>query len=81
MGFERWWEFGERHVLGLMGGILGLLREEGVIELDEIGTLAELLYGSLSAAALSIARSSDPKTTRNEMRDVVIRLLVGLRPA
>jgi AcrR family transcriptional regulator len=81
MGFERWWEFGERHVLGLMGGILGLLRDEGVIELDEIGTLAELLYGSLSAAALSIARSSDPKTTRNKMRDVVIRLLVGLRPA
>lgn len=81
MGFERWWEFGERHVLGLMGGMLGLLRDEGVIELDEIGTLAELLYGSVSAAALSIARSSDPKATRDEMREVIIRLLVGLRPS
>jgi AcrR family transcriptional regulator len=68
MGFERWWEFGERHVLGLMGGMLGLLRDEGVIEVEEIDALAELLYGSLLAAALSIARSSDPKTTRDEVR-------------
>ena len=80
MGFDRWWEFGERHVLGLMGGILGLLREEGVIDVDEIGALSQLLYGSLSAAALSIARSSDPKATRDEMRDVTVRLIVGLGP-
>lgn len=81
MGFERWWEFGERHVLGLMGGILELMRAEGLIDLDEIGTLTQLLYGSLTAAALSIARSSDPKATRDEVRDVTVRLIEGLRPA
>jgi AcrR family transcriptional regulator len=81
MGFDRWWEFGERHVLGLMGGILERLREEGFIEVEEVGTLGQLLYGSLSAAALSIARSSNPKATRDEMREVTIRLIRGLRPA
>jgi AcrR family transcriptional regulator len=81
MGFDRWWEFGERHVLGLMGGVLESLRAEGLIDVMEIGTLTQLLYGSLSAAALSIARSSDPKATRDEMREVTIRLILGLRPA
>jgi AcrR family transcriptional regulator len=81
MGFERWWEFGERHVLGLMGGVLEQLRDDGFIEVEEIGTLTQLLYGSLSAAALSIARSSDPKATRDEVREVTIRLIVGLRPS
>jgi AcrR family transcriptional regulator len=80
MGFDRWWEFGERHVLGLMGGILERMREEGLIEVEEIGTLTQLLYGSLSAAALAIARSPDPKATRDEVRDVTVRLIAGLRP-
>jgi AcrR family transcriptional regulator len=80
MGFDRWWEFGERHVLGLMGGILERMREEGLIDVEEIGTLSQLLYGSLSAAALAIARSPDPKATRDEMRDVTVRLIAGLRP-
>jgi len=80
MGFDRWWEFGERHVLGLMGGILERMREEGLIDVEEIGTLTQLLYGSLSAAALAIARSPDPKATRDEVRDVTVRLIAGLRP-
>ena len=81
MGFDKWWEFGERHVLGLMGGILERLREEGFIDVEEVGTLGQLLYGCLSAAALSIARSSNPKATRDEMREVTVRLVRGLRPA
>jgi AcrR family transcriptional regulator len=81
MGFDRWWEFGERHVLGMMEGVLERLRDEGFIEVAEVSVLAQLLYGSLSAAALAIARSSNPKATRDEMRDVTVRLVGGLRPS
>jgi AcrR family transcriptional regulator len=81
MGFEQWWQFGEEHVLGLMRGMLSRLRDDGLIELDEIDMLTELLYGVLSAGALSIARSPDPKATRREVRDVTTRLIIGLRPA
>ena len=81
MGFDRWWEFGERHVLGMMEGILERLRDEGFIDVADVGTLAQLLYGSLSAAALSIARSSNPTATRDEVREVTVRLVSGLRPA
>ena len=80
MGFDRWWEFGERHILGLMRPLLIRMRDDGTIEFDDLEMLTQLLYGTFVAAALSIARAPDPKAARDASRAVVVRLMEGLRP-
>jgi AcrR family transcriptional regulator len=80
LGFMRWWEMGEHNEIGLIKGLLADLRRVGLIELDDVDMLTRLVFGSLIAAALDIARSASPAQTRDRVRDVVARMIFGLRP-
>jgi AcrR family transcriptional regulator len=81
LGFMCWWEMGESNEIGLIRGLLSDLHREGLIEVDDIDMLTRLVFGSLIAAALDIARSAEPTVTRDRVRDVVARMIFGLRPA
>ncbi len=81
LGFMSWWEMGEVNEIGLIKGMLESLYAEGLIEIDDTDTLTRLLFGSLIAAALDIARSPEPAATRDRVRDVVTRMISGLRPS
>src|SRR5579884_2416993 len=81
MGFANWWEHGERHVIGVIRGMLAALDEHGLIEHDDLDALTQLLFGSAVACALAIARADDPKSDSLRMREATIRLVEGLRPA
>ena len=80
LGFVRWWECGERHEIGLIKALLQALRSDGLLDVENLDVLTRILYGSLAAGALAIARADDPKAERDAIRDVVVRTIEGLRP-
>ena len=81
MGFARWWECGEQYEIGLIKAMVEALRSEGQIEIDDVDVLVRILFGSLAASALGIARAEDLEAERDANRRVVVRMLEGLRPA
>lgn len=80
LGFVRWWEHGETHVQGALKAALASLRTDDLIRTHDIDALGAALYGTLTAAALSITRADDPQAVRDAMGRTVIELLNGLRP-
>jgi AcrR family transcriptional regulator len=81
MGFAAWWEHGERHQIGLIQAMLASLHAEGLVAVDDIRMLATLLFGSITAGALALARAADPAAERGRARAILVRLMEGLRPA
>jgi AcrR family transcriptional regulator len=80
LGFLEWWQHGERHVAGLLKAVLVAMRDEGVIEAPDIDALTTVMYGALTAAALTLAQASDPRAVKAATRATVLRLIEGLRP-
>lgn len=80
LGFTAWWAAGEKNEIGLIHALFSNLRAAGLVETADIDTLTSLMYGALVSAALAIARSEEPVTTRDRVREVVIRTIWGLRP-
>lgn len=81
MGFANWWEHGERHVIGVIRGMLDALNADGLVDHEDLDALTQLLFGSAVACALAIARAEDPKADSVRFREATIRLVAGLRPA
>jgi AcrR family transcriptional regulator len=79
LGFMCWWEMGERNEIGLIHAMLADLHAEGLVETDDLDMLTRLVFGSLIAAALDIARSTEPAVTRDRVRAAVSRMIWGLR--
>jgi AcrR family transcriptional regulator len=79
MGFVAWWEHGEQHVAGLLKAVLGALRDENLVDLDDVDALATVIYGALAAGAIAIARADRPRVVRDEIRATIIRMVEGLR--
>lgn len=80
LGFTEWWAHGERYEMGLIGAMLAALKTEGLLDVDDVEVLTQLLFGSMTAAALSVARSADRAETSRRIKEVLTRVLVGLRP-
>ena len=81
LGFQGWWEAGERHEIGLIKAMLTALHHEGLVEVGDLDALTQVVYGSLTASALYLARSGDQAAVRDRLSSVVRRLFEGLRPA
>ncbi|KOV80179.1 TetR family transcriptional regulator [Nocardia sp. NRRL S-836] len=79
MGWERWREAEEHFSFGLLRTAVQLLVDAGEIEEAPVEIMARLLFGALSAAASTIASSSDPKRTGREVERAILRVLDGLR--
>ena len=80
LGFDNWWEKGESHEIALIRGMLDGLKAQGLVEVEDVGTLTQLFFGCMTAAALSMARAPDPRAVRDGVREVATRLVWGLRP-
>src|SRR3954451_7732266 len=65
LGFVAWWKHGEAHVAGLLRAILGALRDENIVAVDDLDALATALYGALTAGAIAISRADDPRSMRD----------------
>jgi hypothetical protein len=67
-------------MIGFLRTILADMHDVGLIAVDDLDTLAGLLYCSAAAPALNIARSADPVLARDAARLVLTRLIAGLAP-
>jgi AcrR family transcriptional regulator len=78
MGFERWWAFGERYYVEPIRTILNRMTAEGELDVPDRDTLAQMLFGTITAGVLHLVRSEDPRAEVAKVRDVVVRIMVGL---
>jgi AcrR family transcriptional regulator len=81
LGFDRWWACGERHQIGVIRTLLTALADQDVIDVppEQHEPLSNLLFGLMTAAAISLARSKRPKPLREQLYSVIVRILEGLR--
>jgi AcrR family transcriptional regulator len=78
LGWERWREVGMRYSLGLVEALLARAIEIGRIAAQPVTPLAHVFIGAVDEAALYVARADDQERAREEMRDVIGRLVSAL---
>ena len=79
LGWERWREIDEHYGLGLVRASIEASIGAGAIAPQPVDALAHMFLGALNEAALMIARADDPRRTRTEVEETLVRLLEGLR--
>jgi AcrR family transcriptional regulator len=79
LGFQQWWAHGERHELVLIRAMVQALKDDGLVEIDDLDVLSEMLYGAMAGAALAISREANPVAMRDRVFSVMERVLFGLR--
>jgi AcrR family transcriptional regulator len=79
LGWERWREIDTKYNLRLVTAALQGAVDQGVIAPAPIDSLAHLLIGALTEAAIFIAHADDKAAARRAVGDNVVQLLSGLR--
>lgn len=79
MGFDDWWRQGEVYFVALTRTMLEGLRSQGLVETDDPEVLSQLLFGSVTAAALLLARSPDPEALLPRVRSELMRFVERFR--
>ena len=79
LGWERWREIDTRYNLRLVTAALQAAVDQGIIASGPIDSLAHLLIGALTEAAIFIAHADDKPAARREVGANVAQLLSGLR--
>jgi AcrR family transcriptional regulator len=80
LGWERWREIGAEAGLGLIEASLQAAMDAGEISPQPVHPLAHVVMGALDEAAMMVARSDDPATTRREVASSLWSMVEGLRP-
>jgi AcrR family transcriptional regulator len=78
LGWEGWREIEAQHGLGLVTEGLRSVMAAGQIEEQPVEPLAHVVLAALNEAALLVAGSDDPKTTRRDVGRLLDRLLARL---
>ncbi|ASU79584.1 TetR family transcriptional regulator [Actinopolyspora erythraea] len=80
LGYQRWYDLGERYTFGLVRASVQRLVSTGRIEgTMSVDVLARVIFGGLASGAATIAGSDDPNRTSVEVGEALERLLRGLR--
>ena len=79
LGWSRWQEIEAEHGLGLIRAGLTAAMDAGQLKKLPVDDLAGALLGSLTEAALGVARARDRKAARKRAEVVLVALLDGLR--
>jgi AcrR family transcriptional regulator len=75
LGWERWREVSMRHGMGMVQALIENAIETGRISPQPVLPLAHVLIGALDEAAIYLARSDGSAQTRQELDDVIDRLV------
>ncbi len=78
LGFEDWWECGERHQIEVIRTLLGRAAEGGVLQVEDLDMLAHVIFGAVCAGVLAMARSEAPARELERFRTVFLDLMAGL---
>jgi AcrR family transcriptional regulator len=78
LGWATWREICQRHVLGLVSGILTEGMADGSLDPQPVTPLAHLLLAVADEAALYVAANPDPDTARRDIAAIARRFLESL---
>ena len=78
LGFEDWWACGERYEIEVIRRLLDRAAEAGGLMVDDLDMLAHVLFGSVTAGVLGMARSKEPDVERARFRTVMLAVMAGL---
>lgn len=78
LGFEEWWGCGERFEIEVIHRLLDRAAGAGVLVVDDLGMLAHVLFGAVTAGVLGMARSAEPAIERQRFRTVMLAVMAGL---
>jgi AcrR family transcriptional regulator len=79
LGWDRWREIDAKYNLSLVMAALQAAMDQGVIARGPVESLAHLLMGAITEAAIFIAHADDKPAARREVGENVAQLLAGLR--
>ncbi len=79
LGWERWREIDAKYHLRLVMAALQAAMDQGIIAPASVDSLAYLLMGAVTEAAIFIAHAEDKPAARREVGHNVEQLLSGLR--
>ncbi|MFE5483838.1 TetR/AcrR family transcriptional regulator [Streptomyces sp. NPDC056527] len=78
LGWPRWRELDQRHLGGLLLGIVDAALAAGRVRSYPAELIAGAFYGALTELALTIAESDDPEQARSQAANLVADLVGGL---
>jgi AcrR family transcriptional regulator len=79
LGWERARQIESRYTAAVLRGALRRAMQSEVIERRPLRPLALMLNGALSEACFFVVDSDDPESARQEIQELISRLLEGLR--
>jgi AcrR family transcriptional regulator len=78
LGFEDWWECGERYEIEVIRRLLDRAAEAGSLQVKDLDMLAHVLFGAVVAGVLGMARSEDPMVELGRFRTVMLEMMGGM---
>ena len=78
LGFEEWWDCGERYQIGVIRTLLERAAAAGLLAVSDVDMLARVLFGAVVAGVLAMARSEQPRVERGRFRSVMLDVMAGL---
>jgi len=78
LGWDAWYEMDERYAFGHIVAILQMMIDDGLIDDVPVVPLANVVFGALTRAGLTIAQSPQPRKARAETGQLLDRIIDGL---
>ncbi len=78
LGFEDWWACGERYEIEVIRGLMERIAQTGVLLVEDVDMLANVIYGAVAAGVLMMARSDDPARELGRFRTVILQVMGGI---
>jgi len=81
LGWDRWRALEERHALGLIKALVGMMADQGEVEPSLVDVFSHVILASINEIALMIALADDPERAQRDgaaaIDEVLTRLLPG----
>jgi hypothetical protein len=81
LGWPKWREMDARYGFGLVKQALAGAMKAGLLRRQDVDVLAHVLLGALTEAAMVIARSQDPATSRRAAERAFASIIAGWKRA
>lgn len=79
LGWDRWRELDERHMLGLVRGLVDELNRAGILRPRPPDLVVRAIYGLLTEMAWGMAEAGDSEQARRDAGQIALEMISALR--
>ncbi|WP_405498004.1 TetR/AcrR family transcriptional regulator [Nocardia sp. NBC_00511] len=79
LGWDRWRELDERHMLGLVRGLVDELNRAGILRPRPPDLVVRAIYGLLTEIAWGMAEAGDSEQARRDAGQIALEMISALR--